>query len=423
MSTFGYSADEVSQWTIPFNEDYLNDLQDYGNSKITRGSFGEVSLALFGSDKKKIVAVKRFHRAFTKSRSDKIEFKERLRSEVLREICALRYLGQHVESTTSSEGSSCPITPLLALFTTSSDELCMVFDYCPTDLWLSLSWRRLLPIGQRLLPLDVIRRVAHDLFTAVEFCHKHEVVHGDIKPGNMLVSASGFVQLCDFGIAKRFQPIKQDKEPTSDTRMQTRVKNNEGQCTLQYRAPEYLLGVLSIDSIDPATDIYAAGVVLAELVLGTMLFPGTNELDQLSRIFQSLGTPSPTNWPSGAKYLKKQLHSLQFSSSEPTEWNSLVPRATECLNNLTDFLSKTASLDPSVRLTSTDSLEHDFLNASSSSPLIPRVNVYKELVPTELDLPVCLNVEGSSKQEEDRLHRMRIRQVLALAEARRKGAQ
>ena len=64
--------------------------------------------------------------------------------------------------------------------------------------------------------------------------------------------------------------------------------------TLWYRAPEILLGT---KFYTPSVDIWSLGCILAEMSEKRGLFPGDSEIDQLFRIFRTLGTPDETNWP------------------------------------------------------------------------------------------------------------------------------
>jgi serine/threonine-protein kinase len=94
-----------------------------------------------------------------------------------------------------------------------------------------------------------------DLCGAVEFVHRNLVVHRDIKPGNVLVTAEGRVVLLDFGIARltdEFQP------PAAPTATAHRAM------TPEYASPEQILG----QPVTTATDVYALGVCLYELLTG-----------------------------------------------------------------------------------------------------------------------------------------------------------
>jgi serine/threonine-protein kinase len=113
--------------------------------------------------------------------------------------------------------------------------------------------------------LPVTRRL--DLFTdvceAVRYAHQNLIVHRDLKPSNILVTADGMVKLLDFGIAKLLEgePTGRPEDGTVEapaTRTELRV------LTPEYAAPEQVRG----EPVTTATDVYALGAVLYELLTG-----------------------------------------------------------------------------------------------------------------------------------------------------------
>jgi serine/threonine protein kinase len=64
--------------------------------------------------------------------------------------------------------------------------------------------------------------------------------------------------------------------------------------TRWYRAPELLFATRHYTN---SVDIWAAAAVVAELCSLTPLFPGQNDIDQIFKVFQIMGTPSPEDWP------------------------------------------------------------------------------------------------------------------------------
>jgi len=92
---------------------------------------------------------------------------------------------------------------------------------------------------------------------AVQYAHARQVIHRDLKPSNILVTESGQVRLLDFGVAKLLTE-GEDGEQTELTQVYGRV------LTPDYASPEQLKG----DPVSAASDIYALGVVLYELLVG-----------------------------------------------------------------------------------------------------------------------------------------------------------
>jgi eukaryotic-like serine/threonine-protein kinase len=100
-------------------------------------------------------------------------------------------------------------------------------------------------------------RLLAEVAEAVAYAQNHLVVHRDLKPSNILVDATGTVRVLDFGIAK----LLGERAPT-DTLTHTGVHA----LSPAYAAPEQVLG----GAISTATDVYALGVILFELITGTL---------------------------------------------------------------------------------------------------------------------------------------------------------
>jgi tetratricopeptide (TPR) repeat protein/tRNA A-37 threonylcarbamoyl transferase component Bud32 len=109
------------------------------------------------------------------------------------------------------------------------------------------------------LGLEARLRLLRDVCAAIDSAHRRLVVHRDLKPANILVTEEGAVKLLDFGIAKLLAG-DENEESAHLTHMEARV------LTPAYAAPEQILG----QPITTATDVYALGVLLFELVTGAL---------------------------------------------------------------------------------------------------------------------------------------------------------
>ncbi|GLY99218.1 Stk1 family PASTA domain-containing Ser/Thr kinase [Actinoplanes sp. NBRC 103695] len=111
---------------------------------------------------------------------------------------------------------------------------------------------------QRIKPRRALEMIA-DICAALEFSHRHGIIHRDIKPGNVMVTQNGQVKVMDFGIARAL---------ASGATTMTQTSAVIG--TAQYLSPEQARG----ESVDARSDVYAAGCVLFELVVGHPPFVG-----------------------------------------------------------------------------------------------------------------------------------------------------
>jgi serine/threonine protein kinase len=110
-------------------------------------------------------------------------------------------------------------------------------------------------INQGTLPLPQTFAVMHGVLQALDYAHKHAIVHRDMKPENVLMSEEGDVKVADFGIAR----LTDDSGAGS-----TATKTGTTVGTPQYMSPEQVAS----SKVDGRSDLYSAGIMFYELVVG-----------------------------------------------------------------------------------------------------------------------------------------------------------
>lgn len=187
-------------------------------------------------------------------------------------------------------------------------------------------------LDKGLLTIPQIVEYTIEICNAVGLAHRRGIVHGDLKPGNILISPENLVKVADFGLAKALGESAMD----------------DGELvwgTPAYFAPEQAAG----DRVMPGTDVYAIGIMLYEMLTGTVPFVATT--DQEVARMQLYQQPQPIT-----------VHTHR------------VPPAVQAI------VSKSLAKDLSQRYHSADQLKHALLqfqqSANSYTNLQPPVQGY-----------------------------------------------
>ncbi|KAJ2147059.1 glycogen synthase kinase 3 [Coemansia sp. RSA 564] len=189
------------------------------------------------------------------------------------------------------------------------------------------------------VPMLYVKLFMYQLFRSLNYIHSLGICHRDIKPQNLLVnSATGVLKLCDFGSAKT---------------LLTGEPNVSYICSRYYRAPELIFGATEYTG---KIDIWSAGCVMAELMLGQPLFPGESGIDQLVEIIKVLGTPTKEQIRTmNPNYMDHRFPQIKPHPFSRIFRNRASPEAIDLITKLLDYT-------PTVRLSSVQAMTHPFFD-------------------------------------------------------------
>ncbi|KAI8066943.1 kinase-like domain-containing protein [Gilbertella persicaria] len=207
----------------------------------------------------------------------------------------------------------------------------MVFPYMDHDL------AGLLDNPKVKLNQPQIKTYLKQLLEGTAYLHHNKILHRDMKAANLLINNDGILQIADFGLARGMED--ENKEYTNCV------------VTRWYRPPELFLGERRYTS---AIDMWGVGCVFGELLKSRPILQGTDDLDQLKKIFHLCGSPTQDNMPGWD--MLPDANKVRFEPStrhvreEYSHYDTLAG----------DLMDKLLILDPKRRLTALEALEHDY---------------------------------------------------------------
>ena len=268
------------------------------------------------------------------------------------------------------QGLSHPNIAQLERIALSNNELFVIFKYIDISIFDLMN-----PTNEQNasfpLPLDIARKFLFQILKGVAFCHQRGVLHRNLKPKHLLIDLSdprgranganwnkeeeeidktdrhalierarrcGRVKMSDFALVRSASlPLRQYTKEV---------------VTLWYRAPEVLMG----GHYFAAVDLWSVGCVFAEMLVGKPLFPGICEVDQLFQIFSKLGTPDKRTWE---EFQDLPNYSFKFPNWKKRPLQAFIPALENCPEGL-DLLTKLLDVNPSLRITAQEALQHPF---------------------------------------------------------------
>ena len=138
--------------------------------------------------------------------------------------------------------------------------------------------------------MDLTKIYAAHIVLGIEFMHSKNVVHRDLKPGNLLIDKSKRLKLIDFGEARQLDPNLDPYEPLDTPDIESNEMNAELEeeerktnmfvGTPLYQCPEMLMHSIS----SPAMDLWALGVIIYEMLIGKTPFHSNSEIEVYRKI-------------------------------------------------------------------------------------------------------------------------------------------
>lgn len=250
------------------------------------------------------------------------EFKDGLDMSAIREVKVLKEMHHR------------NIIEMHDVFVSEEGNLNLVLEFLPSDLEVLIKDTKLVFSEANIKSwlLMTLRGVYH--------CHRNFILHRDLKPSNLLIAHDGQVKIADFGLGRAMSFAPHERlTPTVVTRW--------------YRAPELLLGARHYTG---AVDIWAVGMIFAELMLRVPYLAGKSDADQLDITFKALGTPTVAQWPrldSLPDYHRSGALKIRHPPPTRGQLQALFSAASD---RALDMLCAMIVMDPLKRLTAEQAL-------------------------------------------------------------------
>ncbi|XP_051147847.1 cell division control protein 2 homolog A-like [Andrographis paniculata] len=194
--------------------------------------------------------------------------------------------------------------------------------------------------AKRGIPPEKAKLFLLQILQGLKHCHSRKVMHRNLRPANILLTANEVIKLSGFGSSDAFDVPN--------------LQNNHNVGILRYRAPEMLLALPYTNLVD----IWAVGCVFAELVASKPLFDGTSNPAVMMSIGSIFGVPTPADLKGASSYFDNKLGLYEPKNVEPRiSLARLVPNLSR---KGLDLLQKMLCINPCRRITAANALRHPF---------------------------------------------------------------
>lgn len=210
---------------------------------------------------------------------------------------------------------------------------------------------------------DHVQFLIYQILRGLKYIHSAGIIHRDLKPSNIAVNEDCELRILDFGLAR---PAENEMTGYVATRW--------------YRAPEIMLNWMHYNQ---TVDIWSVGCIMAELLTGRTLFPGTDHIHQLNLIMEILGTPtedfmhkisseSARNYICSLPVMQRRNFRDVFRGANPLA---------------IDLLEKMLELDAEKRITAEQALAHPYME-KYHDPSDEQISPLYDQSFEDMDLPV-----------------------------------
>ena len=187
---------------------------------------------------------------------------------------------------------------------------------------------------------DLAKRILYQILVGLYYANNRFVIHGDLKPQNILVDKDDNIVIADWGHAVINTPSRKHGKTTQVQ-------------TLFYRAPEVLL---HDSQYTYKIDVWSAALVYYEMMIQDILIPGDSDIGQFIEIVRFFGIPTEETWPGVSSLPNHAYLKIPRAAVSTKE----VPTTGDPI--LDDLLSHMLVLNPANRFSVSDALSHRFFD-------------------------------------------------------------